>query len=374
MRDNKFGIVDFPIRTIPDHELPEYLEPLKHNCGDTVTMEELERGAKLVKMEHSLDIGMDTALLTESEKQSLKIQRSSQFWREPKDLLLTLVACCLASMTQGWDQVANGNLGWKDEWHIVVDPHHPSDSGTWKFGAVQALPWFAASILGSYLSDPLSEYVGRRGALFVAASCSFASSVAGSRATNWRFLLGTRVLLGLGIGGKASIVPVLESEVLPSTKRGRLLVSWQFFTATGLFVGSIACYILRNSWRNQILSGAIPAFALMITTFASCESPRWLIIQGDYLKAFTTLERLRKSRVLAAKELVSIHYQIQAERFFFSKRESDEETTGLNPFQPQLGRTTYWKRLYNMFFFPRIRRAAIAAMVVMISQQLSGIK
>ena len=38
-----------------------------------------------------------------------------------------------------------------------------------------------------------------------------------------------------------------------------------------------------------------------------------------------------------------------------------------------LGRTSYWRRLINHFAFPRIRRAAIACMIVMLSQQLSGI-
>ena len=28
--------------------------------------------------------------------------------------------------------------------------------------------------------------------------------------------------------------------------------------ATGVFLGSIACYILRDDWRAQILSGAAP--------------------------------------------------------------------------------------------------------------------
>lgn len=49
MKDNRGGIVDFPLRTIPDHELPGYLEPLKENCGDVVTSEELLRGAILAK-------------------------------------------------------------------------------------------------------------------------------------------------------------------------------------------------------------------------------------------------------------------------------------------------------------------------------------
>ena len=57
---------------------------------------------------------------------------------------------------------------------------------------------------------------------------------------------------------QASVVPVLESEVVPAAKRGRLLVGWQIFVATGLFAGYTASYILRDSWRHQILSGAIP--------------------------------------------------------------------------------------------------------------------
>ena len=373
LRDNRAGKIDNPIRYIPDDRLREYLEPLQDNCGDAVTMDILERGAKLAKIEHALDLGMETPLLTNSERESLKIQRSPAFWREPKDLQITIAVCCMAALVMGWDQVANGNSHWPKDIHKVDNPYERNKVNTQIFAAVQAIPWFSASILGSYLSDPLAEYVGRRKALFVAALCSFSASVAGSRVGSWQALLGTRVILGLGIGGKASIVPVLLSEILPSSKRGRLLVSWQAFTATGLAAGSIVCYILRDSWRNQYLSGAIPAFALLVSSFAACESPRWLIIQNQYPKAYNTLVRLRKENVLAAKELVSIHYQIQAERSVFLGRPADPEETGLDPFQRRLGRSTYRERLYNLVWFPRVRRAAIAAMVVMLAQQMSGI-
>ena len=326
-------------------------------------------------MGHQLDLGREVAIpLTRGEKQSLEIQRSSAFWKEPKDLLLTLFACSLAGLTQGWDQAANGNLGWPTEFGLNLDASHPADRDIWIFGGIQSIMWFSAAVLGSYLSDPISEYIGRRGALFVAAICSFSSVIAASQTQSWQGLMGCRIILGLGIGGKASVVPILESEVTPSSKRGRLLVGWQVFVALGLFCGYTASYILRDNWRHQVLSGAIPAFALLVFTWASCESPRWLIIQGKYDKAFITLIRLRKERVLAAKELCSIHYQIQAERWLFSgKPNTDEETEDLNPFEPELGRTSYLRRLVNHYTFPRIRRAAIAAMVVMLSQQLSGI-
>ncbi|KAL8783696.1 MAG: hypothetical protein Q9213_004435 [Squamulea squamosa] len=357
LRDNRGGIIDNPLRYIPDDRLREYLEPLQINCEDAVTMDDLERGAKLAKMEHALDLGVETRLLTSSERKSLDIQRSAAFWREPKDLQITLAVCCIAAAVQGWDQVANGSFGWPSL-HNVPNPYERNHQNTLIFAALQATPWFSAAILGSYLSDPLSDWLTR-------------AYLAG--ATRFKVSASTRVILGLGIGGKASIVPVLLSEMVPSSKRGRLLVSWQTFTAAGVAAGSIVCYILRDNWRSQYLSGAIPALLLLVAAFASCESPRWLIIQGYYSKAYVTLLRLRKENVLAAKELVSIHYQIQAERSIFLRRQADPESSGLDPFQRRLGRSTYWERLYNMVWFPRIRRAATAATVVMLAQQLSGI-
>ena len=48
MRDNKGGIVDFPLRYIPDHELREALAPLRQEVK-SITDDELLRGAQLAK-------------------------------------------------------------------------------------------------------------------------------------------------------------------------------------------------------------------------------------------------------------------------------------------------------------------------------------
>ena len=93
-------------------------------------MDILERGAKLAKIEHALDLGMETPLLTNSERESLKIQRSPAFWREPKDLLITLAVCCMAALVMGWDQVANGNSGWPKDLHDVPNPYERNKINT----------------------------------------------------------------------------------------------------------------------------------------------------------------------------------------------------------------------------------------------------
>ena len=49
MRNNKGGIVDFPLRYIEDHKLEESLGPLRQKCCGVISDEELVRGAKLAK-------------------------------------------------------------------------------------------------------------------------------------------------------------------------------------------------------------------------------------------------------------------------------------------------------------------------------------
>ena len=54
-----------------------------------------------ISEDHAISIGQHVEGLTPGEETAFDIQRSSKFWKEPKELLLTILACCLASMVQG---------------------------------------------------------------------------------------------------------------------------------------------------------------------------------------------------------------------------------------------------------------------------------
>lgn len=368
-------------------DLDQSIRRLHHekHLEDVLDVELLVRGANLAKEEDLLDPEVDLDAiegLSEMERQAIDKQRHLPFWRMPKDLLVILLTCCLGALTQGWDQqgIAGANLGWPEEFGLDLSDSQSVDN--WIFGAVNAITYFSASIIGAYISDPLNEYFfGRRGALFLAGTFSFASVIGSAYSTGWRELFATRFLLGIGIGAKASIVPIFESEVLPPSKRGRLLISWQVFTATGIFFGAAANIVLRDHWRWQATSGFIPAFPLLFLAFICTESPRWLIKQRNrYDEAYKSLLRLRIVPILAARELCFIHYQIQVERSLFYDRrladgepEGDEDQDGGDPFEAQYSSSSYLRRFLNLFLYSRNRRASLAAFVVMISQQLSGI-
>lgn len=354
---------------------------------DVLGVELLIRAANLAKEEDPLDPAVDLDALedlSETEKRAIERQRTVPFWRMPKDLLVVLLTCCLGALTQEWDQqaIAGANLGWPADFGLNVDLDNPNTNGIWIFGAVNAITYFSASVVGAYISDPLNEYfLGRRGALFVAGLFSFSSVIGSAYSTTWTDLFATRFLLGIGIGAKASIVPIFESEVLPPSRRGRLLISWQVFTATGIFFGAAANIVLRDNWRWQAASGFIPALPLFFLAFICTESPRWLVKQRNrYDKAYDSLLRLRKIPILAARELCFIHYQIQVERSLFYDRrvpdtehDDDEDNESGDPFDAQYVSSTYLRRFLNLFLYSRNRRASLAAFVVMISQQLSGV-
>jgi hypothetical protein len=48
------------------------------------------------------------------------------------------------------------------------------------------------------------------------------------------------VLLGVGMGLKEVTVPVFSAEIVPASVRGGLVMSWQIWTAFGIFLGFVA--------------------------------------------------------------------------------------------------------------------------------------
>lgn len=80
----------------------------------------------------------------------------------------------------------------------------------------------ASNIFSALLvSDPANELLfGRRAAMIFSATCIFAASIGGAVVKDWPALLGCRILLGIGMGCKASVVPVFAAEVAPARMRG----------------------------------------------------------------------------------------------------------------------------------------------------------
>ena len=214
---------------------------------------------------------------------------------------------------RGWDETgSNGaNLSFPTEFNI--DPETPGPEASrnqWIVGVINSAyvftsfidinyakiilgnsPYIAACLIGCWLTDPLNNLFGRRGTIFITGIFCTLSVIGSGFVQTWpqlfvRFFLCTapcylsdsmgntltlqicRLLLGIGMGAKASTVPVYAAENTPASIRGGLVMSWQLWTAFGLFLGFCANLALfqvgKIAWRLQLGSAFLPAVPLVI--------------------------------------------------------------------------------------------------------------
>ncbi|KAK4891169.1 hypothetical protein LTR27_010243 [Elasticomyces elasticus] len=331
--------------------------------------------------------------LTPEEKYALGQETLSGFWKQPKQLQVTIIALCVAAVVQGWNQTGlNGaNLNWPMQLGLTnLEGCEVKGDDAWIFSIVNAATYLSASLVGCWLSDPLNEYFfGRRAAICVSAAIILASVVGAACTRTWQELLACRVLLGIGMGCKASVTPVYAAEISPAHIRGSLVMNWQLFDAFGIFCGFTANLVVSQvgptSWRWQVASSALPTIVLLSLIYVCPESPRFLMRRGYYEKAYHNLVLLRYHPILAAKELLYVHCQAEVEsRFLDRDRASSQEHEGVRPranmitnlFHSQSATVppvNYWRKLYQLFSIKRNQRALIAAVVCMGNQQLCGV-
>ncbi|KAE8348847.1 hypothetical protein BDV28DRAFT_152436 [Aspergillus coremiiformis] len=280
-------------------------------------------------------------------------------WRHPWPLYFTIGLCSIGAAVQGWDQTgSNGaNLSFPDALGI---PEKGADKAKnqWLVGVLNAAPYISTAFIGCWLSDPLNKYWGRRGVIFISAIFCLLTPIGSAVAQTWPQLLVTRLLMGIGMGLKGSTIPIFCAENTPANVRGGLVMSWQLWTAFGIFLGTCANLAVKDtgaiSWRLQLGSAFIPALPLTLGVFLCPESPRWYLKKGLIRKAYQSLCKLRNSELQAARDLYYIYTQIKLE---------DEI----------VGKGNYLTRFGELFTIPRVRRATLAAWTVMLAQQMCGI-
>ncbi|KAF8915551.1 hypothetical protein CPB85DRAFT_1374998 [Mucidula mucida] len=320
LSNNVNARIQNPLHGIPQDVLMSQVEQFTKEKGFEEHVDIFKKGAIIAQNPSKFE---ELPLLEEEDRQILRNEITHK-WRQPRDLYLTVVICSLSAAVQGWDQTGSNGANLK---RMAV-------------GVINAGPYIACALVGCWLTDPLNNYFGRRGTIFF---CGIFCTVTQ--------LFVCRLLLGLGMGPKASTTPVYAAENTPALIRGGLVMSWQMWTAFGIFLGfcaNLALYKVGDiAWRLQLGSAFLPAVPLVIGIYFCPESPRWYMKKGRYQQAFKSFLRLRNTPLQAARDLYYVHRQLQED--------------------------TYLSRAVELFTIPRVRRATLASFVVMIAQQMCGI-
>ncbi|GAA5919070.1 hypothetical protein JCM6882_003711 [Rhodosporidiobolus microsporus] len=321
---------------------------------------EFAKGAQAAQDPTAIDT---LPLLSEEDKEVIRREVTHK-WDHPKTLYFLVVCCSMAAALQGMDEsVINGaNLFWAPQFGLNTEKGTPgADKNQWLMGLVAGAPYLCCAVLGCWLTAPVNKLLGRRGAMFVSSLISLLGCVWSAVTNSWQHLLVARLFLGIGVGINSATVPVFAAETAPPLVRGALVMQWQTWTAFGVMMGtvsSLAFYKVADvpnitglNWRIMLASALLPSIFIMAQVPFIPESPRWLISKGRYRDAYSSLCRLRHTRLQAARDLFAINALLEEEAAM---------TKGKNP-------------LVELFRVARNRRAAVASGILMFLQQFCGI-
>jgi sugar porter (SP) family MFS transporter len=206
--------------------------------------------------------------------------------------LLTCVAA-LGGLLFGYDTaVISGAIGFLVK-HFQLDAH-------WEGWAAACT--LVGCMLGAAAAGTLSDRLGRKRVLLLAAVLFAVSAVGAALAgTRHEFVI-ARMLGGFGIGAASLISPLYIAEVAPAGIRGRLVSVNQLAIALGMVVVYYVNAWIANrggpdwnassGWRWMFASGLLPAVVFFLLLFTVPESPRWLTKQGRAAEALAVLARV----------------------------------------------------------------------------------
>jgi len=175
------------------------------------------------------------------------------------------------------------------------------------------LGWSVASLtlsatLAMMLAGPLSDRIGRRPVLKIAAVLFAVSAIASALAPNFLILVLARMLGGLGVGAALIIAPMYIAEIAPAGVRGRMVSFNQLNIVIGISVAFFSNYLILKlgqsdtawihslhfsewNWRWMLGVEALPAILYLLALMLVPESPRWLAMHGREEEALRILEK-----------------------------------------------------------------------------------
>ncbi|KAI8670296.1 MFS domain-containing protein [Fusarium keratoplasticum] len=372
LAENVAGEIRNPLKGISRDQLFKDVAEFQRDKGlpdDTLPL--LRKGALVAQSPADFEALEE---LDEVEKEALR-QEVTHKWRHPRSLYYTIFLNSIAAAIQGWDQTGSNGANLTFHEALGIPDAAGSSCGpvanegecaknSWIIGFVNAMPYITICLFAGWISDPLNDSMGRRGVIFVAAIFSLLAPFGMAVSQTWGQLAACRMLLGIGMGLKEVTVPVFSAENSPAIIRCGLVMSWQIWTAFGIFLGTCSNLAVGKtgdiSWRLQFGSAFIPAVPLVIGTWFCPESPRWYLKKGKHFKAWQSLLRLRNTPVQAARDLYYIYCLLEQEKALV--HESGLKVT-----------SNVLTRFVELFTIPRIRRATWASGIVMIAQQMCGI-
>ncbi|PYI00250.1 general substrate transporter [Aspergillus sclerotiicarbonarius CBS 121057] len=215
------------------------------------------------------------------------------------------------------------------------------------------------AFIGAIFAGNTADRFGRKMAIYLGCILFVIGSVLQATAYTIAQMSVGRVVVGLGVGSAAMVVPLYIAEIAPARARGRL-IGLNNMSITG---GQIISYAIgaafadvSHGWRYMVGLGAVPAIILGCMMPFCPESPRHLVYNGRNEEARAVLGRIYG----AAATNEQIDAQLDSIRVACDQaREINETGSG-------------WSKIVKLHTVPSNLRALISACGLMVISQMSG--
>src|ERR1700722_18547153 len=141
---------------------------------------------------------------------------------------------------------------------------------------------FLGMLIGSFLAGVLGDRYGRRFTWQMNLLIIGLTSLAASLAPSMRWLIGIRLIMGIGLGAELAIGYATLSEFVPPRQRGRWIALLTLITNSAVAVSALAGYFVIPAlgWRPMFAVAGLGALVVWKTRTNMPESPRWLETVG----------------------------------------------------------------------------------------------
>ncbi len=188
--------------------------------------------------------------------------------------------------------------------------------------------WAASSalvgcIIGCLFAGILSDWIGRKKTLILAALFFIVSAVGSALPETINEFILYRIIGGIGVGAASMLSPLYIAEISPAGIRGKMVTYNQLAIVSGMLIVYFANYFIaaqgneiwniHTGWRWMFGSETAPAVLFLLLLFFVPESPRWLVKQGRSDEALAVLMRVDGEQY-AKEEIVEIEDTIKLEK------------------------------------------------------------
>ncbi|HET7315691.1 MFS transporter [Salinisphaera sp.] len=160
------------------------------------------------------------------------------------------------------------------------------------------LSLIVAAVLGggsiaTLVGGPIADYIGRKPTILISGVIFVIGVIVTALAADYGWVLGGRLIQGIGVGLVTIVIPLYLVEVMPPAIRGRSVTLFQLFLTIGILLGYLVGYFFHGTgdWRVMFATALVPGIAYLALGVVLPQSPRWLLKRGRRDDARAALAR-----------------------------------------------------------------------------------